>query len=112
MANTNHCTVGGLRKNELSTFYDKEYVKQNKTQAFIFKNMLRSEAIGKMEEDNLKGIRPRHKKTLLFQSLPNIAFQLVGEELIPTVPQFPILQANNIGFNIWLLKIWFVSHLE
>lgn len=30
--------------------------------------------------------------------MPNKAFQLVGEELTLAVPQFHILQADNIGF--------------
>lgn len=51
-----------------------------------------------MEGNNIKSIRPRHGKTILFPSLPNKAFQLVGEELTLAVPQFHILQADNTGF--------------
>lgn len=73
--------------------------------------MFRSEAIGKTAEDNLKGIRPRNGKIILFPSMPNTAFWLVSEEFTLTVPQFPVLQTYII-FNIWPSKIWSLSHLE
>jgi len=39
-------------------------------------------------------------------------FELADEELTFIVPQFPILQADNIFFTNWLLKKWSLSHLE
>lgn len=60
----------GLDKTYLSTAYSKGSVKQNEPQAFILNTMCTNEDIGKTEEDDLKGIRPRHRRTLLFPSLP------------------------------------------
>lgn len=60
----------GLDKTYLNTAYVKGYVKQNEPQAFILNTICRNEDIGKAEGDNLEGIRPRHRRTILFPSLP------------------------------------------